>query len=75
MTKPSDNAWMAYAKSLWGAHEYKVVVEKVRSLSPVVPVFDYKGASNIEEIKFKLAQRDMHALVMSILIPKGNENE
>jgi hypothetical protein len=71
MTDP----WKAYAKSLWSAHEYKVVVEKVKSLAPVVPVFDYKGASNIEEIKFKLAQRDMHDLILRILIPQGNENE
>lgn len=71
----TDNAWMAYAKTLWGAHEYKVVVDKVKSLSPVVPVFNYSGESNIEEIKFKLAQKSMHDLVLSILVPKGNENE
>lgn len=71
----SDNAWRSYAASLWGAHEYKVVVDKVRSLAPVVPAYDYKGNTNIEEIKAKLAQRDMHEMVMSILIPKGNENE
>lgn len=46
---------------------YKNIVAKVQSLSPVVPTYDYFGASNIEEIKFKLAQKSMHDLVMSIL--------
>lgn len=67
--------WKAYAKDLWGSHPYKVVIAKVKSVAPVVPVFDYKGESNIEEIKFKLAQKSMHDLILSILIPQGNENE
>lgn len=71
MTDP----WKGYAKTLWRAHEYKVVVEKIKSLAPVVPAYNYKGETNIEEIKAKLAQRDMHELVLKILIPQGNENE
>ena len=70
-----SDPWKAYAKDLWGSHQYKVVIDKVKSLAPVVPVFNYSGDSNIEEIKFKLAQKSMHDLVLSILIPKGNENE
>jgi hypothetical protein len=50
---------------------FKAIVLKVASLAPVIPSYDYMGASNIEEIKFKLAQRTMHELVMSILSPKG----
>ena len=46
---------------------YQNIVNKIASVSPVVPAFDYKGGSNIEEIKFKLAQREMHNLVMQIL--------
>lgn len=46
---------------------YRNIVDKVASLSPVVPPFDHKGQSNIETIKFKLAQREMHDLVMQIL--------
>jgi hypothetical protein len=50
---------------------FKNVVAKLQSLAPVVPAFNYAGESNIEEIKFKLAQRSMHALVMSVVNPKG----
>ena len=50
---------------------FRALVEKIRSVAPVVPAFDYKGETNIEEIKAKLAQRTMHDLVMSILSPKG----
>jgi hypothetical protein len=49
----------------------KNIVAKLQSLAPVVPAFNYAGESNIEEIKFKLAQRSMHALVMSVVNPKG----
>lgn len=54
---------------------YRAIVEKVESTRPVIPIFNYTGESNIEEIKYKLAQLQMHELVMSILNPKGNENE
>lgn len=50
---------------------FRNIVAKIQSLAPVVPAFSYAGESNIEEIKFKLAQRSMHELVMSILNPKG----
>lgn len=50
---------------------YQAIVRKIQSLAPVVPPFNYAGTSNIEEIKFKLAQKSMHELVMSILSPKG----
>jgi len=46
---------------------YQNILNKVASLAPVVPAFDYRGTSNIEEIKFKLAQRELHTLVMQIL--------
>ena len=60
-----------YAHNLLQTHEYKVVLQAVEKVSPVVPVFDYKGEGNIEEIKFKLAQKQMHDLVMKIL--KGEQ--
>ena len=47
--------------------QYQNILAKVASLSPVVPSYDFKGSSNIEEIKFKLAQREMHDLVMRVL--------
>lgn len=50
---------------------FKAIVHKLASLDPVVPAFKYDGESNIEEIKFKLAQRAMHELVMSVVNPKG----
>ncbi len=56
---------------LSGDAHYRNIVEKIRQLAPIVPAFDYKGQTNIEEIKAKLAQRTMHDLVMSILNPKG----
>ena len=46
---------------------YLAILRRVEELAPPVPAFDYKGESNIEEIKFKLAQREMHSLVMRIL--------
>lgn len=54
-------------EELRGNPHYANVVAKVASLSPVVPAYDYKGESNIEEIKFKLAQKAMLDLVLSIL--------
>ncbi len=50
---------------------YRNIVAKIESLDPVVPAFNYAGVSNIEEIKFKLAQKSMLDLVLSILSPKG----
>jgi hypothetical protein len=46
---------------------YQAIVRRVQECAPIVPAYHYAGDSNIEEIKFKLAQREMHALVMSIL--------
>ncbi len=46
---------------------YKNIVDKVASLAPLVPVFDCEGQSNIEKIKYELARRAMHDLVMRIL--------
>lgn len=46
---------------------YQSIVNKVESLVPMVPAYNFKGASNIEEIKFKLAQRELHELVMRVL--------
>ena len=46
---------------------FQCIVNKIAELYPLVPAFDYKGQSNIEEIKFKLAQRELHTLIMRIL--------
>ena len=46
---------------------YRNIVDKIASLAPLVPVYDFKGESNIEEIKFRLAQRAMHDLIMQVL--------
>jgi hypothetical protein len=59
-------------EELSGSAHYANVVAKVESLAPIVPAFNYSGASNIEEIKFKLAQKAMHDLVMSILKGKAD---
>ncbi len=67
--------WQSSVAELAPTPQYRNVVEKIKSLAPVIPAFSYKGESNIEEIKFKLAQREMHDLVMSILQPKGTANE
>ncbi len=50
---------------------YRNIVAKIESLAPVVPKFNHEGASNIETIKYELARREMHSLVMAILNPKG----
>ncbi len=53
------------------APQYQAVLHKVASLAPVVPTFNYAGESNIEEIKFKLAQREMLELVLTVLKGKA----
>lgn len=50
---------------------FRAIVHEIERRAPVIPAYDASGVSNIEEIKFKLAQRAMHELVMSILSPKG----
>ena len=52
---------------MWQSPQYQNIVAKIASVAPVVPAYTYKGESNIEEIKFKLAQREMHTLVMQLL--------
>lgn len=54
---------------------YKAIVARIEKLAPVIPTFDYKGDSNIEEIKYRLAQRQMFDLIMNILNPKASESE
>jgi hypothetical protein len=49
-----------------------MVIQKIESMEPIVPVFDYKLQSNFEEIKFKLAQKEFWRLVLTIL--KGTTN-
>ncbi len=66
-----DLPYRVSVEELSDVPHYRNIVAKIASLSPVVPAFNYAGASNIEEIKFKLAQKAMHELVMSILNPKG----
>ena len=46
---------------------YQSILNKVASLLPPVPSYNFMGDSNVEEIKYKLAQRDMHELVMRVL--------
>lgn len=58
------------AAVLWQGAEYREVVAAVASLVPLIPRFDYKNQSNIEEIKFKLAQKEMHETVMRLLKPE-----
>ena len=58
-------------ENLSGSPDYRNIVSKIESVAPIVPAYDYKGETNIEEIKAKLAMRTMHDLVMSILNPKG----
>jgi hypothetical protein len=66
-----SDVWKAAVHALMTeSGHYKFVVEKIESLEPVVPVFDYKSQSNIEEIKFKLAQKEMWKLILTVL--KGN---
>lgn len=48
---------------------YKAVVAKVNSLKPIIPTYDFSGKSNIEEIKYKLAQDNLFNLIMQVLNP------
>lgn len=49
---------------------YLAVIHKIESLQPVIPPFNYSGDSNIEEIKFKLAQKVMLDLVLQHMKPR-----
>lgn len=63
----SEN-WRAAVHALMSeSGHYKMVIEKIESMKPVVPSFDYGGNSNIEEIKFKLAQEKMWQSILTIL--------
>ena len=64
--------WRAAVQDLSQSGHYQMVIQKIESMEPVVPVFDYKNQSNIEEIKFKLAQKSMWELVLIILKGKSN---
>lgn len=46
---------------------YQAILQAVEKLAPLVPEFEHTGTSNIETIKYKLAQRGMHALIMRVL--------
>ena len=59
---------------LWQSLQYRQIVDVVAELRPVVPQFDYKTGGNIEELKFKLAQQQMHDTVMSVLKPNTGES-
>jgi hypothetical protein len=61
----------ASVEELLHSPHYQNVLAKIKSLAPIVPEYDYKGPTNIEEIKARLAERRMHDLVMAILNPKG----
>lgn len=50
---------------------FQTIVSKIASLEPVVPRYNYSGESNIEEIKYKLAQKNFYDTVMQIINPKG----
>lgn len=61
--------WRVSVEELNVSPHYGNLVVKIASLSPVIPPFNYEGQSNIEEIKFKLAQKAMHDLIMQHLKP------
>lgn len=49
------------------SHQYKVLAAYLQSLRPLVPQFDHAGQSNIETVKFMLAQQQHHDLIMKII--------
>lgn len=57
------------------SHQYKVVMAFLESMRPVVPKFNHAGESNIETVKFMLAQQQHHDAIMAYLNPKGNPND
>ncbi len=59
--------WRAAVNELSQSGHYQMVIQKIESMAPVVPVFDYKNQSNFEEIKFKLAQKSMWELILTIM--------
>lgn len=67
----NEYPWQVAVAELSQAPQYAAILKKIADLAPIVPAYTYKGDSNIEEIKFKLAQRELHTLVMNILNPKG----
>jgi len=61
----------ALIEELWSSAHYRAVVEDMASHRPIVPQFDYKNQTNLEEIKFKLAQQQYHDFVMTFFKPEG----
>lgn len=49
---------------------YIAILDKVENLRMPIPPFNYSGESNIEEIKFKLAQNQMLDLVLQHMKPR-----
>lgn len=58
-------------EELWSSAHYRKVVDEIAKLRPVVPEFNHAGESNIETIKFKLAQQQYHDLIIRIIKPEG----
>lgn len=54
---------------LWNSAHYRDVVAEIEATRPLVPNYDPQE-NNIEEIKFRSAQKQLHDLVMAILKPK-----
>lgn len=65
-----DKAARASAIELKGNHHFRVVLGAIESIRPLVPDYD-PTTNNVEEIKFRSAQKQLHDLVMAILRPQG----
>jgi len=64
-----DKGVKAAVNDLSGNFSFGVVVAQIEKLAPLVP--DYKpDENNVEEMKFRSAQKQLHDLVMAILKPK-----
>lgn len=63
---PSNDAILA---ELWQSAYYRDRIALIEKLRPLIPSFQYKGESNIEEIKFKLAQQQMFDAIIALLKP------
>jgi hypothetical protein len=58
----------AFAADLWMDGKYREIVSLIEEARPGIPAYNFRD-SNIEEMKYRSAQRELHDLIMKILKP------
>ena len=62
------NLCKAFAADLWSDGKYREIVSLIEEARPGIPAYNFRDP-NIEEMKYRSAQRELHDLIMRILKP------